>query len=34
LNLLKQEHSQSLGIKNKRLLAGWDNNYLAKVLAI
>ncbi len=34
LNLLKQEQSQRLGIKNKRLLAGWDNNYLSKVLAI
>jgi predicted transposase YbfD/YdcC len=34
LNLLKQESSKRLGIKNKRLLAGWDNDYLFKVLAI
>jgi predicted transposase YbfD/YdcC len=34
LNLLKQESSKRLGIKNKRLLAGWDNQYLAKVLTI
>lgn len=34
LNLLKQESSKRLGIKNKRLLAGWDNEYLFKVLTI
>lgn len=34
LNLLKQEQSQRLGIKNKRLLAGWDNDYLMKVLSL
>lgn len=34
LNLLKQEQSQSIGIKNKRLLAGWDDNYRIKVLSI
>jgi predicted transposase YbfD/YdcC len=33
LNLLKQETSQRLGLKNKRLLAGWNNTYLEKVLA-
>jgi len=34
LNLLKQETSQRLGIRNKRLLAGWDDNYRQKVLGI
>ena len=32
LNLLKQETSAKCGIKNKRLMAGWDNTYLLKVL--
>jgi predicted transposase YbfD/YdcC len=32
LNLLKQETSCKLGIKSKRKKAGWNNNYLFKVL--
>ncbi len=32
LNLLKEEKSAKIGVKNKRLKAGWDNTYLAKVL--
>lgn len=32
LNLLKQEESLSVGAKNKRLRAGWDQDYLQKVL--
>lgn len=32
MNLLKQEKSAKVGIKNKRLMAGWDDKYLAKVL--
>lgn len=32
LNLLKQEENLSVGAKNKRLRAGWDQDYLQKVL--
>lgn len=32
LNLLKSEGSTKVGVKNKRLKAGWDNDYLLKVL--
>lgn len=34
LNLLKNETSKKLSIKSKRLQSAWDNQYLAKVLAI
>jgi len=32
LNLLKQEKTSSVGVKNRRLRAGWDPDYLLKVL--
>jgi len=32
LNLIREEKTAKVGVKNKRLKAGWDNRYLAKVL--
>ena len=32
LNLLKKDKSVKLGVKNKRLRAGWDEYYLVKLL--
>ncbi|MFT6195445.1 MAG: hypothetical protein ACJASU_002363 [Cognaticolwellia sp.] len=32
LNLLKNEKSIRLGVKNKRLKACWDNDYMLKAL--
>jgi len=34
LNLLKREKSSKVGIKNKRLQAGWDEQYMLKVLGL
>ena len=34
LNLLKPDKTVKAGIKNKRLKAGWDDAYRAKILGI
>ncbi len=34
LNLLKNEKSVKVGVKTKRLKAGWDENYMMKVLTV
>lgn len=34
LTLLKKEKTAKVGVKNKRLRAGWDNAYLEKLLAL
>jgi len=31
---LKQEDSKKLSLRTKRLKAGWDNNFLLKILKI
>ena len=33
LNLLRQETSETMGVKNRRLRAAWDEDYLLKVLS-
>lgn len=32
LNLIKTEKTAKVGVKTKRLMAGWDNNYLLKII--
>ena len=32
LNLVKNDKSKKVGVKGKRLCAGWDNDYLIKIL--
>ena len=34
LNLLNLEKTSKTGAKNKRLRAGWDDDYLTKMLAV
>ena len=32
LSLLKNNHALKIGVKNKRLAAGWDDEYLTQIL--
>ena len=34
LNLIKAEKTVKVGIKTKRLMAGWDNDYLLKIIGV
>ena len=34
LNLIKAEKTAKVGVKTKRLMAGWDNDYLLKVIGL
>jgi hypothetical protein len=34
LNLIKTEKTAKVGVKIKRLMAGWDNNYLLKIIGL
>jgi hypothetical protein len=34
LNLIKAEKTSTVGIKIKRLKAGWDNEYLLRILGV
>ena len=33
LNLVRQERQLKCGIKTRRKMAGWDNDYLLQILA-
>ena len=33
MNLLKQEHTAKVGVKAKRKKAGWDFDYLLKIIS-
>jgi len=34
LNLIKTEKTAKVGVKTKRMMAGWDNDYLLKILGV
>jgi len=34
LNLLKQRTEKEVGIKNRRLVAAWDQNFLLRVVGL
>lgn len=34
LNLIKSEKTAKVGVKTRRLMAGWDNEYLLKIIGV
>ncbi len=34
LNLIKAEKTAKIGVKTKRLMAGWENKYLLKIIGL
>lgn len=34
LNALQRDRSEKMGVKNKRLMAGWDHRYLTRILTL
>ena len=34
LNLIKAEKTAKVGVKTKRLMAGWENKYLLKIIGL
>ena len=34
LNLIKKEKASKVGVKTKRLKAGWDNDYLLRIIGV
>jgi hypothetical protein len=34
VNLIKAEKTAKVGVKTKRLMAGWDNEFLLKIIGL